>query len=304
MSRPSPTALAVCVALAAAFATTTALAQDAANAPRFDLRLSAFNPEATIGFSGDGTATNGTDTETFSARGDVDIDGQWRPRGELVWRISERNTLAASYYDFRRDESWSFEGDWLDPGDILDEDPVEVPRVDLEGRVEFNLASVNWDYALIDNDAFEWGLGLGVTHAQLEARASGTSSGTEELDPEWESVRWRRDGTSPNLHTRVTWRPGERWRVEAQAQYFDTRWGDFVDERGHFERGGLLIEYAVTDNFGVHVGYDWFRLKLSDDYRGSFEAPDETDIGTVDVSGRVTGTFKVHGPMAGVSFRF
>ena len=42
----------------------------------------------------------------------------------------------------------------------------------------------------------------------------------------------------------------ERLRVEAQAQYLDTRWGDFIDERGHFERGGLLVEYLVTERLG------------------------------------------------------
>ena len=69
-------------------------------------------------------------------------------------------------------------------------------------------------------------------------------------------------------------------------------------------RGGLLVEYRVTERIGVHVGYDWFRLKLSNDYRGSFEAPPETGAGTVDVAGKLTGQFKVHGPMAGVTFRF
>ena len=304
MPRHALLALAACAALAASTFPTTATAQDRANDPRFELRLSAFNPTANVGLSGDGIATDGTDTEEFSGAGDIDVDGRWRPRGEFVWRISDRNTVAASYYDYRRNESWSFAGDWIDPGAIFDEDPVEIPGVDLEGRLAFNLASINWDYALVDTDAFEWGLGLGVTRAELEARATGQSTGTAELDPEWESVRWRREGTSPNLHTRLTWRPGERWRVEVQGQYLDTRWGDFIDERGHFERGGLLVEYAVTDNVGIHVGYDWFRLKLSDDYRGSFEAPDESDLGEVDVSGRITGTFKVHGPMAGVSFRF
>lgn len=299
-------------AIGAAFALTlasTASAQDFGNESRFELRLSGFNPEANIRLSGDGTATNGEQTEFINGSGDIEVDGRWRPRGEFAFNMTPRQSLRANYYDYRRDESWRFDGDWIDPGTIFDEvelpgDPVEVPSVDLDGRLSFELASVNYDFAVIDGPRFQWGIGLGVTHAKLEARATGTSGGTAELDPEWEQVRWARDGTSPNLHTRVSWSPAPRWRIEAQGQYLDTRWGDFLRERGHFERGGLLVEYLITERLAIHAGYDWFRLKLSDNYRGSFDAPGETDIGTVDVTGTLTGQLKVHGPMAGVTFRF
>jgi hypothetical protein len=183
-------------------------------------------------------------------------------------------------------------------------EPVEVPAVDVSGRISFELASLNYEFAMVDTPRFQWGLGAGITHATLAARGTATSAGTGEIDPQWEDLDWKRDGTSPNLHTRVAWSPTPRLRIEAQGQYLDTRWGNFINEQGHFERGGLLVEYRVTERIGVHVGYDWFRLKLSDDYRGSFEAPAESGIGTVDVAGKATGEFKVHGPMAGVSVRF
>lgn len=223
--------------------------------------------------------------------------------------MTPRQSLRMNYYDYRRNQSWNFDGDWIDPGNIFEEveipgEPVEIPAIDVDGRLSFELASLNYEFAVVDTPRFQWGLGLGVTHAVLEARGTGTSTGTDEVDPQWESFRWKKDGTSPNLHTRVSWAATPRLRVEAQAQYLDTRWGDFIDERGHFERGGLLVEYLVTERLGIHVGYDWFRLKLGNDYTGSFDAPPESGVGTVDVPGRLTGQFKVHGPMAGVTFRF
>lgn len=277
--------------------------------PRFELRLSAFNPEANIRFTGDAVATNGERTETLDAAGEINADGRWRPRGEFIFNMTPRQSLRANYYDYRRDQSWSFDGDWIDPGTLFEEvvipgEPVEVPAIDISGRISFELASLNYEYAVVDAPQFQWGLGVGVTHAKLEARGTGTSTGTGEIDPQFEELDWDRNGTSPNLHTRVSWSPTPRLRVEAQAQYLDTGWGNFVNENGHFERGGLLVEYLVTERLGIHVGYDWFRLKLSDDYRGSFEAPPESEIGTVDVAGKLTGQFKVHGPMVGVSFRF
>lgn len=311
MSRHSPhrTAASVFCCLSLAIATSTASAQEVSDDARFELRLSAFNPEANIRFTGDAVATNGERSEALSAAGEIHADGRWRPRGELAFNMTPRQSLRLNYYDYRRDQSWGFEGDWVDPGTIFDEveipgEPVEVPAVDVSGRISFELANLNYEFAMVDTPRFQWGLGAGFTHATLAARGIATSAGTGDIDPQWEDLDWKRDGTSPNLHTRVAWSPTPRLRIEAQAQYLDTRWGDFIDERGHFERGGLLVEYRVTERIGVHVGYDWFRLKLSDDYRDSFEAPAESGIGTVDVAGKATGEFKVHGPMAGVSVRF
>lgn len=287
----------------------TGQAQDFTDDARFDIRLSAFNPEANIRFDGTGTATDGERSEDLAAAGSIDSDGRWRPRGEIAFHMTPRQSLRMNYYDYRRNQSWNFDGDWIDPGNIFEEveipgEPVEIPAIDVDGRLSFELASLNYEFAVVDTPRFQWGLGLGVTHAVLEARGTGTSTGTDEVDPQWESFRWKKDGTSPNLHTRVSWAATPRLRVEAQAQYLDTRWGDFIDERGHFERGGLLVEYLVTERLGIHAGYDWFRLKLGNDYTGSFDAPPESGVGTVDVAGRLTGQFKVHGPMAGVTFRF
>lgn len=301
MSRPaSRLALAL---LATAILATTAHAQSRDD--RFVLRLSAFNPQAELGFSGNGTVTDGTDSATFDFNEDFDSGREWRPRGSAGFRISDRQALVGNYYDYRRDETWTYGGSVLDTGTIIPGgEPIEVPGARLDGRLAFNLASLNYEYAVVQNERFEWGLGLGVTWAELEARADGTSTGTDLVDPQFENVSWKRDGFSPGLHTRLNWIPAERWSVGLEAQYLDTSWGDFLDERGHFERGGLIVEYMVSDRVGIHAGYDWFRLKLSDEYRGTARGPEGVDAGPFPYSGTATGELKVHGPMAGVTFRF
>lgn len=272
---------------------------------RFVLRLSAFNPEAELGFSGNGTVTDGTDSATFGFNESFDSSREWRPRGAAGFRISERQALVGNYYDYRRDETWEYGGNVLDTGTIIPGgDAIEIPSARIDGRLSFSLASLNYEYAVVKNENFEWGLGLGVTYAELEVFANGSSTGTDLVDPQFENVRWKRDGFSPGLHTRLSWIPADRWTVSLEAQYLDTRWGDFLDERGHFERSGLLVEYMISDRVGVHAGYDWFRLKLSDEYRGTARAPDGIDEGPFPYAGNVTGDLKVHGPMAGVTFRF
>lgn len=272
---------------------------------RFVLRLSAFNPQAELGFSGNGVVTDGTDDASFDFNESFDTGREWRPRGAIGFRMSDRQSLVANYYDYRRDETWNYGGTVLDTGTIIPGgDTIEVPGASIDGRLSFNLASLNYDFAVVQTESFEWGLGLGVTYAELEVLANGASLGTDLVEPQFENVRWKRDGFSPGLHTRLAWRPADRWSVGVEAQYLDTRWGDFLDERGHFERGGVIVEYMVSERVGIHAGYDWFRLKLSDEYRGTARGPDALDVGPFPYSGKVTGDLKVHGPMAGVTFRF
>lgn len=90
--------LALATAIAAMLAD-QAQAQDFVEPSRFELRLSGFNPQANIRLSGDGIATDGERTETIEAAGDIDIDGRWRPRGELVFNMTPRQSLRANYYD-------------------------------------------------------------------------------------------------------------------------------------------------------------------------------------------------------------
>lgn len=291
--------------IVAAAASPAAFAQMVEDDERFVLRLSAFNPEASIGFAGEGVVTDGTDQASFDFSERFDTSRSWRPRGAFGFRFSDRQALVANYYDFRRNERWEYGGTMLDPGVIRGPDtPIEVPGAELDAYVELDLASLNYEYNFVSTPTLQWGLGVGVTWAKLQLDAGGRSEGTDMLDEEFERVTWKKDGFSPGLHTRLTWSPADRWQIGLEAQYLDTSWGDFLDEDGHFERGGLFVEYMVTPRTGVHVGYDWFRLKLYDDYRGTARAPDGIDAGPFPYEGRLEGDLRVHGPVAGVTFRF
>lgn len=304
MSRPAPR-LALALLSTAILATFATAAQAQSRDDRFVLRLSAFNPEAELGFSGNGVVTDGTDDATFGFDESFDTGREWRPRGSTGFRISERQALIGNFYDYRRDETWQYGGNVLDTGTIIPSgESIEVPSAEVNARLEFRLANLNYEYSVIKNDSFQWGLGLGVTYAKLEASGNGSSEGTGPVDPQFGTAEWKEDGFSPGLHTRLTWTPGERWTVNLEGQYLDTGWGDILEEDGHFERAGLLVEYMVSDRIGIHAGYDWFRLKLEDQYRGTARAPSGIDAGPFPYSGNVTGDLKVHGPMAGLTFRF
>lgn len=304
-------ALAALLGTAASAAFLPAHAQDRAFDERFTLRLSAFNPDASLNFHTDGTVVEGSNTVTFDDRAELGVGSRWRPRGAFAYRMTERQALVGDFYDYARTNSVTYDGrtfdpnDYFDPGDFdLPDDPIQTPTVSLDARLDFNLASLNYHYAFVRTDTFTFGAGAGLTYAELEARGSGSSSATNALDSEYVEASWKRSGLTPGVHAILGWAPMPRLRFSLAAQYMDADWGNFLDESGHFERAGLIAEYLVTDRVGIHVGYDWFRLKLSDDYRGSFGSANEVGIDRVDYSGRLTGELKVHGPLAGVTFHF
>lgn len=266
---------------------------------RFTLRLSAFYPEAKFGLSGDGTATDGNETIVFSGGDTANFGNVWRPRGAIGFRISDRQALVGNYYDYSDDDEISY------PGGRLGSDPsgVEIPELNARGEASFRLGNLNYEYSFVRTPAFQWGVGVGVTYGQLELKADASTAATDEVPAQTASLRWKEDGFSPGVHTRVTWRPGDRWRVGLEGQYLDANWGDIIDEDGHFERAGLIVEYLVSERVGIHVGYDWFRLKLKDSYRATIPA-DEIGLSPIQINGGIEGDLKVQGPMAGLTFRF
>src|SRR5690606_6741915 len=100
---------------------------------RFTLRLSAFNPSADLRLGLDGEATSDGETALFSDAVDFDTGDEWRPRGALNFRISDRQSIGASYYDYENDQDWSFGGGSVDPGPG---GPVGLPAVDASGRIK------------------------------------------------------------------------------------------------------------------------------------------------------------------------
>lgn len=143
MSRPA-SRLAFALLSTAILATFATAAQAQSRDDRFVLRLSAFNPEAELGFSGNGVVTDGTDDATFGFDESFDTGREWRPRGAIGFRISDRQALVGNFYDYRRDETWTYGGNVLDTGTIIPGgEAIEIPSARIDGRLSFRLANLN-----------------------------------------------------------------------------------------------------------------------------------------------------------------
>ena len=247
----------------------------AAGDDRFTLRLGAMNIDSDNTLRGS-TMVNGQEL-TFSE--DFKLGGkEWEPRLDGVFRISERQRLIFDYFRYAKDrretldQTVSFDGTVVPAGSFV------------KAELKYQVASLVYDYAVVDNDSFQLGLQLGAEYAKVSADAYadlGDAYNGRFLD---ESA----DGIAPVVGARLTFHPGERWMVNLQGQYLNTDWGNFDDYDGSLSRANAIVEYRFTDNLGVFAGYDWFRLDV--DQRGS--------------DGLIGLKQEFKGPVAGVTLSF
>ncbi|WP_295957624.1 hypothetical protein [uncultured Xanthomonas sp.] len=265
-------ALALPCALAAAYAL-PAHAEDGDD--RFTLRLGAMNVDNNNTLRGN-TVINGN---AISGSQDFKLGGkEWEPRVDGVFRISTRQRLIFDYFKYDKDRREEL-------GQDVSYGGVTVPSGSfVKGQLKYQVASLVYDYSVIDTPQFSMGLQLGAEWAKVNGKAYAdlgplyTGTFVDESD----------DGAAPVVGLRFTAHPNEHWLFNVQGQYVNTKWGDFKKYDGDLSRANAIAEYRFTGNFGIFAGYDWFKLDV--DRKGGNAA-----IG-------LKQEFK--GPVAGVTFAF
>jgi hypothetical protein len=261
------------IALALLTTSSTALAADGND--RFTLRLGAINLDA------DNTLRGSTvvDGRPLSFSEDFGLGGkEWEPRVDGVFRLSDRQRLIFDYFRYNKDRR-----ETLNETVRYDDEVVPAGSF-VKADLTYQVASLVYDYAVVDSDSFQLGLQLGAEYAKVGAKAYadlGTVYNGRFLDES-------EDGIAPVVGARLTFQPGERWLINLQGQYVNTKWGNFDDYDGDLSRANAIVEYRFTDNFGLFAGYDWFRLDV--DQSGS--------------DGVIGLKQEFKGPVAGVTLAF
>ncbi|KAF1728793.1 hypothetical protein CSC76_03075 [Pseudoxanthomonas mexicana] len=232
-------------ALASVLAAPFAHAAD--NDDRFTLRLGAMDADTPSEFYAS-TVFQGEDLQ-FSQ--DFDLGSEVVPRVDGVFRFSDRNRLIFDYFKYDKDREVTL-------GEDLSYDDVTIPAGGFaRAEANFELASLLYDFSIMQSDAVSVGLQIGAQWAKLEGGLR-AEAGENVYDG-----RASEDGFAPVVGARVTFTPGEKWLVNLQAQYMDAGWGDFGDYDGDISRANAVVEYRFTRNFGLFAGYDWFKLDVS-----------------------------------------
>ncbi|AWH18386.1 hypothetical protein C1922_14325 [Stenotrophomonas sp. ZAC14D2_NAIMI4_7] len=271
--RSVPTLLAL--SLLAAGASFASSAHAAEGDDRFALRLGAMNIDSDNTLRGQ-TNVAGQDigfSEDFKLGGK-----EWEPRIDGMFRISDRQRLLFNYFKYDKDRRETL-GQDITFGD------VNVPADSfVKAELKYQVASLVYDYSVVDTDKFDLGLQLGAEYAKVSTK------GYADLGTVYEGqfLDEKADGVAPVVGARLSFTPSEKWMITLQGQYLNTRWGSFDDYKGDLSRANAIVDYRFTDNFGVFAGYDWFKLDV--DQKGS--------DGTIGLKQE----FK--GPVAGISVSF
>ncbi|PPU77293.1 hypothetical protein XcuCFBP2542_06950 [Xanthomonas cucurbitae] len=214
-----------------------------------------------------------------SVNEDFELGGkEWEPRVDGVFRISTRQRLIFDYFKYDKDRRETLTQDLSAAG-------VSVPSGSfIKGELKYQVASLVYDYSVIDSPEFSLGLQLGAEYAKVEANAYADLGSVFEGEVLNESA----DGAAPVVGIRFTARPSEHWLFNVQGQYLNTSWGSFRDYDGDLSRANAIAEYRFTKNFGLFAGYDWFKLDV--DRRGR--------------DGLIGLKQEFKGPVAGVTLAF
>ncbi|WP_369934319.1 hypothetical protein [Xanthomonas tesorieronis] len=270
-------ALALPCALAAAYALP---AHAADTDDRFTIRLGAMNVDNDNTLRGNTTIAG----NEVSGSQDFDFGGkEWEPRVDGVFRISTRQRLIFDYFKYDKDRREEL-------GEDVSYDGVTVPSGSfVKGELKYQVASLIYDYSVIDTPQFSMGLQIGAEWAKVQANAyadlGDLYTGTFVDESE--------DGAAPVVGLRFTAQPNEHWLFSVQGQYLNTKWGDFGKYDGDLSRANAIAEYRFTKNFGIFAGYDWFKLDV--DRETDSNSASLTNVG-------LKQEFK--GPVAGVTFAF
>lgn len=107
-----------------------------------------------------------------------------------------------------------------------------------KGEVEFQLASLMYDFAVVETERSSLGLQLGAEWAKLKGSVYAEAGEDSYRDSRSET------GYAPVVGVRFTTRPSDKWLLNLQGQYLDAGWGDFGDYDGSITRANAVSAAA------------------------------------------------------------
>jgi hypothetical protein len=165
---------------------------------------------------------------------------------ELMFRLRERNRIRADYLELDQSGTRAlarpivFGVMALNQGDVL--------NTDLQWRV----LGLTWTYALIQNDRFELGAGLGVHLMDLDVRGT--------VPARFANYETSTAGALPTPALEAVWRVTRRISLTARGQYLK---GTINGTSGVLGDYHADAQFRIVPNLALGAGYSLVRLKLN-----------------------------------------
>jgi len=176
----------------------------------------------------------------------------YQGRGELIFRLRERNRLRVDYFGSDRTAAQVLNRDIIFGSHTFHAHDVT------QTEAQFSMLSFTYTYSVIRSERFEVGAGVGVHLLNADAR------GTDQTLRQHAEASG--DGGFPTLALDGTWRISQRFAFTARAQYFSaTLHGDSAS-LGDYHTD---LQYRWVPNFAVGVGYQDIRAELDVTHGGT-----------------------------------
>lgn len=192
------------------------------------------------------------------------LENSKRFRMDGVWRFSPEHHLRLMYTDYSQTDRATLDSEvqWGD-----DTFPVNAQ---VTGTLGFEVIEAAYEYAFVSTERAEVTGSVGLHYTTLEARLSATvtspTTGARTVGGP-RSV----DAPLPVVGARGMWRIGERFYLDAQAQYFAL---SIADIKGSLYNYRAALVWQATRRVGLGVGYDTFGVDVDlrkDDFRGKVD---------------------------------
>src|SRR5690606_16018072 len=178
-------------------------------------------------------------------------DDEIVPRLEGEFHFGDRHRVLFNYMKYDR-------GVRSELGEPISFEDVTIPAGSFAAaEVGLHVAALLYDFAVVETETLSLGLQVGLEYAKLEGRLSAA------LPPLEFTASDEVDGVAPVIGGRATYAPSPNWRFVAQGQYLDKGWGLFDDVDADIGHASLIAEYRITPNFGLHAGYDWMKIEVT-----------------------------------------
>ena len=190
-------------------------------------------------------------------------------RAELAFRLGQRNRIVFDHVAFDRSGA-NTRSETIQFGDV-----VYAANAELAARVASEHTSFAWRFSFVRGEVADIAVSLGASWIDVEARLEGTAIATANGIPVGSgAIAERGEASGPvplaGLHGR--WWLGQRFRVAADARYFDI--DDFEGWSGSLVDLGARLDWFFTPNFAVGLGY------ASTEIEADFE--DTDSLGAID----------------------
>jgi len=183
------------------------------------------------------------------------------------YRFSKAHRLEWTYFDLNRTGSTTLLDKDIQIGDVVF--PVKY-RIDSEW--DFKVIKVSYAYSFINTAKYEFYLGGGINVRDVSVRFTGVGSILGQSD----TRAFSDNGTVPlpTLTAGMQYNMTDKLSVRFRTESFFIQ---VNDSSGRWQDTYALVDYRISDKFGIGGGLNFFNINLEGDLRNDYKAQLESN---------------------------